>query len=154
MEIKVKSKYLKISPRKLRLAVDLVRGLKADRAREMLAFQNNKSSRMVRGLVISGLAVAKASEIKSENLLISKIVCTDGPRLKRGKPASKRSYMPIKKRQSHLELVLSDVVEKLDKSDREVKDLSMQNAKIKVHLPAVATALQAESDNVKLKNNK
>lgn len=123
MNIKVKSKYLKISPRKLRLAVDLVRGLKADRAKEMLAFQNNKSSRMVRNLVISGLALAKASEISNENLIISRIVCTDGPRLKRGKPASKGAYMPIKKRQSHLELTLSDEILKSPKQLKQLKQL-------------------------------
>lgn len=108
MEIKVKSKYLKISPRKLRLAINLVRGLPADKAKELLTFQNNKSSRMVRALVISAIAVAKASEISDSNLVVSKITCSDGPRLKRGKPASKGSYMPIKKRQSHLEIILSD----------------------------------------------
>lgn len=107
MNITVKSKYLKISPRKLRLAVDLIRGMKAVRAKDTLSFQNNKCSRMVRSLVVSGLSVAKASEISQENLIISRISCSDGPRLKRGKPASKGSYMPIKKRQSHLELVLS-----------------------------------------------
>lgn len=108
MNITVKSKYLKISPRKLRLAVNLVRGMKAEKAKESLTFQNNKGSRLVKSLVISGLAVAKASEIESDALIISRIVCTDGPRLKRGKPASKGSYMPIKKRQSHLEMTLSD----------------------------------------------
>ena len=118
MEIKVKTKYLKISPRKLRLAVNLVRGLSASRARDLLLFQNNKSSRFVRSAILSGIASAKASEVNEEELVISRIVCTDGPRLKRGKPASKGSYMPIKKRQSHIEITLSDekIAKKLTKS--------------------------------------
>mgnify|MGYP001566966323 FL=1 len=108
MEFKIKSRYLKISPRKLRLAVNLIRGMNAKRAHNVLKFQNNKGSTLVANLILSGLSVAKAEEISGDRLIISQIACNDGPSLKRGKPASKGSYLPMKKRQSHLELTLSD----------------------------------------------
>lgn len=108
MEIKVKSKYLKISPRKLRLAADLIRQKNALEAETLLKFQNNSSSKIVYSLLKSALSIAKDSEIDQNKLFLTKILCNQGPRLKRGKPGSKGRVMPIKKRRSHLELVLSD----------------------------------------------
>ena len=108
MEITVKSKYLKISPRKLRLAVNLVRGKNLEQARGVLYLSGIKSSRMVKNLVDSAIAAVKESGSETNKFHINNISCCDGPRLKRGKPASKGSVMPIKKRQSHLFLSVTD----------------------------------------------
>ena len=108
MEITVKSKYLKISPRKLRLAVNLVRGKNLEKARDILFLSNSKSTRMLKCLVDSSIASAKESGLEINKFSIKSIICSDGPRLKRGKPASKGSMMAIKKRQSHMRLTISD----------------------------------------------
>jgi len=108
MEITVKSKYLKISPRKLRLAVNLIRGINLERARNILFLSNNKGSRILKSLVDSAIASVKESNLEINKFFVKTIVCSDGPRLKRGKPASKGSMMAIKKRQSHVVLTISD----------------------------------------------
>lgn len=108
MEITVKSKYLKISPRKLRLAVNLVRGKNLEKARDILFLSNSKGARMLKCLVDSSIASAKESGIEVNKFFVKSITCNDGPRLKRGKPASKGSMMTIKKRQSHMVLTISD----------------------------------------------
>ena len=110
MEISVKSKYLRVSPRKLRPVVNLVRGKNAILSSQKLKFVPNKGAKMVAGLINSALSVVKSSEINPESFIISSIACSDGPRLKRGTPTSKGSMMPITKRQSHLRLTISDVV--------------------------------------------
>ena len=120
MEIKVTSKYLRISPRKLRLVVNSVRGKNAIVAKNILTFQPNKGSKMVLALLESALAVAKSNEVNQDNLSVLSVVCSDGPRLKRGKPASKGSMMAITKRQSHLNLVLSDKIKEVTKKAEKV----------------------------------
>jgi large subunit ribosomal protein L22 len=126
MEIKVTSKYLRISPRKLRLVVNSVRGKNSIVAKNILTFQPNKGSKMVLALLESALAIAKSNEVNQDNLSILSVVCSDGPRLKRGKPASKGSMMPITKRQSHLNLVLSD---KIKEKSSDVEKLAIADKK-------------------------
>lgn len=112
MEITVKSKYLKISPRKLRLSVNLIRGKNIIEAKNFLKFQKNKGSIAVYDLLNSAIAIAKSSEVAEDSFYVTKVLCNDGPRLKRGKAASKGSVMPITKRQSHLILSISDTLKK------------------------------------------
>ena len=108
MEIRVKSRYLHISPRKLRLIIAMVIGKNAQEAEQILRFQTSKGAKMAKNLLGSALAIAKSSEVKEDSFAIRKFICNQGPRLKRGKPGSKGRVMPIARRQSHLELVLSD----------------------------------------------
>lgn len=121
MEIKVKSKYLKISPRKLRLAADLVRRKNAQQAENLLRFQNNSSSKIVYSLLKSALSITKGSEVDQDKLFLTEILCNQGPRLKRGKPGSKGRMMPITKRRSHLVLTLSDIDYKHSKKQENKK---------------------------------
>jgi large subunit ribosomal protein L22 len=141
MEITVKSKYLKISPRKLRLAVNLVRGKNLEKARDVLFLSNSKGARMLKCLVDSSIASAKESGLEINKFSIKSIICSDGPRLKRGKPASKGSMMAIKKRQSHMSLTISDNAsatlpspngkEKTVKLEKDIKEINPEEKKDK-----------------------
>jgi len=128
MEISVKSKYLKISPRKLRLSVNLIRGKNVVKAKNLVKFQKNKGSIAVYNLLNSALTIAKDSEIEENNFCVAKILCNDGPRLKRGKPASKGSVMPITKRQSHLSLTISDTLKKSTTKPAKKKTVSKKTS--------------------------
>lgn len=125
MDVKVSTKYLKISPRKLRLVVNLVRGKDAIKAKEILTFIPKKGARMVVSLLDNALAIVKTSEVSTDGFYIKSIACGDGPRLKRGTPVSKGRMAPITKRQSHLQLVLSDEAKakKEKKNAKEVKEV-------------------------------
>ncbi|MFA5157794.1 MAG: uL22 family ribosomal protein [Patescibacteria group bacterium] len=128
MDVKVKTKYLKISPRKLRLVVNMVRGKKAEKAREILTFTPNKGARMVSTLLDSALSIVKTSEVNGEGFYIKSISCGDGPRLKRGTPVSKGKMAPITKRQSHLQLILSDEAKK--EETKKKKEASKEETKV------------------------
>jgi len=141
MEITVKSKYLKISPRKLRLAVNLIRGKNLEQARDTLYLSHNKGTKMLKNLVDSAIASAKESNSEVNKFFVKTIACSDGPRLKRGKPASKGSMMAIKKRQSHAVLTISDNIvsipssanseKKVEKDREDVKKINSEKKKDK-----------------------
>jgi large subunit ribosomal protein L22 len=138
MEITVKSKYLKISPRKLRLAVNLVRGKNLEQARNILFLSSNKSTRMVKDIISSAIAAVKDTDSEIDKFFIKSIACSDGPMLKRGKPASKGSMMAIKKRQSHITLSISDSIAKIlptanakDNKNENTKNINSEEKKDK-----------------------
>ena len=127
MEVKVKSKYLRISPRKLRPVVNFVRGMNAIEAKAKLQFQPNKGANMIISLLNNALSVVKSSELSQESFVIASIACGDGPRLKRGTPVSKGRMAPIVKRQSHMTLTLTDV-SKLEKIKKDIKPRIVKNS--------------------------
>ncbi|MCX6810817.1 MAG: uL22 family ribosomal protein [Candidatus Berkelbacteria bacterium] len=122
MEIKVKSKYLRISPRKLRPVVNFVRGMNAIEAKSKLKFQPNKGANMIVSLIDNAMSVVKSGDMASESFYVAAIACGDGPRLKRGTPVSKGRMAPIVKRQSHMTLTLSDQAPKLPKKLKAPKE--------------------------------
>lgn len=124
MDITVKSKYLKISPRKLRLAVNLVRGKNVIQAKNVLFLSRNKGAKFTENLIDSAIATAKEADAEVDKFVIKSIACGDGPRLKRGKPASKGSMMAIKKRQSHLTVLISD------NADSSIKKTDLKKQKL------------------------
>ncbi len=110
MEITVKLNHLRISPRKVRLAVNLVRGKKALEAQTLLRFSSVKPAKAVLKLLNSAISSAKNDfQIESENLYISEIFANEGPKLKRFRPVSRGTAHPLWKRNSHVQLTLSEI---------------------------------------------
>jgi len=109
MEIKAKLSYLRISPRKVRLVTDLVRGLKVTDAQNQLRFSVKRGALPVLKLLNSAIANAKHNfGIDLDSLYIEKIIVNTAPMLKRWKARSRGMANPIKKRSSHIELTLKD----------------------------------------------
>ncbi|MCK5061052.1 50S ribosomal protein L22 [Candidatus Parcubacteria bacterium] len=112
MEIKAKAKYVRISPRKMRSVADVIRGLSVDKARDQLTFINKQAVKPINKLVASAIASAEHDfEIEENNLYIKEIRVDEGPTLKRWKPRARGRATPIRKRTSHVDLVLSELVE-------------------------------------------
>ncbi|MBU3934624.1 50S ribosomal protein L22 [Patescibacteria group bacterium] len=110
MEIKVELNYLRITPRKVRQAANLVRGKKVEEAQAFLEFSINKPAKSILKLLNSAVASAKNNfQLESSNLFISKIFVDEGPKLKRWRPVSRGSAHPIWKRESHITLVLAEI---------------------------------------------
>lgn len=102
-------KFVRVSPRKARLVVDLVRGKKVSDALSVLAFTRKKSSKMVYDLVKSAVANAESSKnMDPDNLYISKIFVDGGPTLKRFRPRAMGRATKILKRTSHITVVLKE----------------------------------------------
>ena len=109
MTYKVKAilKKLQNSPKKVRLVADQIRGLNANKAISSLVFVNKKSAQPILKLVKSAIANAENNfNLKKENLYIKEIFANEGPALKRWMPKALGVATPIKKRSTHLNIVL------------------------------------------------
>ncbi len=105
--ITAKLKHLRTSPRKVRLVVDLIRGLDVIVAENQLKFLPKRSAEPVLILLKSAIANALNDfNAVKENLFISKITVDQGPTLKRWMPRAMGRATPIMKRTSHLTIEL------------------------------------------------
>ncbi len=111
MVYQAKLKYLRISPRKVRLVADAIRGKKVDEAQAILNFAVKKGALPVLKLLNSALANAKSASGKTDKLFIAKITVDEGPSMKRVLPRAKGKGDVLKKRSSHITLVLDEIKE-------------------------------------------
>lgn len=108
MQAIAKTKYVRISPRKARLAADIIRGLSAEKASEQLAFCNMKAGRLLKKTLESAIANAETQlDAKREELRVTEVRVDEGPTLKRAISRNKGSRHPILKRTSHFTVVVS-----------------------------------------------
>jgi len=109
MEVKATAKYLRISPRKARQVVDLIRGKSAQEALTILQFIPKKSAEMVYKVLKSAVANAENNyNLDVDQLVVSKAFVDQGPTLKRVRPrAMGRGYL-IRKRTSHITVAVSE----------------------------------------------
>ena len=109
MEAKAVEKFIRISPRKLRYVAEIVRNKSVEQAVGILTFTPKKAASILKKAVES--AAANASEnhdMDEDSLLISKIMVNEGPILKRFRPRARGRASRIRKRTSHLTVVVSD----------------------------------------------
>jgi len=110
MEVRAVAKYVRISPRKARLMMNQIRGKRAEEALNLLAFSPQKSAFLLRKLVNS--AVANATEnagLDVDNLYVKRLFADEGPTLKRFRPRAMGRATRIRKRTSHLTVVLDEI---------------------------------------------
>jgi large subunit ribosomal protein L22 len=112
MEATATLRYLKVSPQKVRLVADLIRGKKVDEALSILRFTKKSSAKDLEKLLRSAVANAENSEAgaDSDDLVVSKIYVNEGPREKRVQPAPMGRAYRIQKRQAHITVHVSDEV--------------------------------------------
>lgn len=111
MDVKAKAKYIRMSPRKVRLVVDLIRGLDMERAYQQLMLVNKAAVKPVKKLLDSAVANAHHNfEIEKENLFIKEIRVDEGPTLQRWMPRAYGRATPILKRSSHISVILGEKV--------------------------------------------
>ena len=109
MEAKATAKYVRVSPRKAGQICDLVRGKNVDEALAIVKFTPKASSVIIEKLLKSAIANAENNNgMKHENLYVAEIFANQGPTLKRIRPAAKGSAVRIRKRTSHITIVLKE----------------------------------------------
>lgn len=107
IEAIAKTKYVRISPRKARLAAGLIRGKNVDDAAAQLNFSNLKAGRLLRKTLDSAIANAETQhEVRREELIVSEVRIDNGPHMKRIKPKNRGGRHPILKRMSHFTVVV------------------------------------------------
>jgi large subunit ribosomal protein L22 len=98
-----------MAPRKVRLVVDLIRGLSVDAALQQLEFCNKSAALPVKKLLKSAIANAEHNhQLDASTLSVAKITADAGITLHRFQPRAHGSAAPIRKRSTHITLILSD----------------------------------------------
>ena len=104
-----KHRYARISPQKIRLIADQIRGLPVDKALDALTFGVTKSSDLMKKVLESAIANAEHNEgADIDELSVSKVFVDEGPTMKRIQPRAKGRANRILKRTSHITVCVSD----------------------------------------------
>ena len=109
MESKAILRYARISPRKVRRVTDLIKGKNAGDAMINLGFFPHRGSDLVAKVLKSAMANAEQKKVADpESMKISKVFIDQGPTMKRMRPRAQGRADVIRKRTSHITLVLQD----------------------------------------------
>ena len=109
-EARATLKYARISSRKVKIVADLIRGKNADEALAIVKFTPKASSEVIEKLLKSAIANAENNHNMTGKLYVAEIFANQGPTLKRIRPAAKGSAVRIRKRTSHITIVLKERV--------------------------------------------
>jgi len=119
MPVTAKLRHLRITPRKVRLVADLMRGKKVEEAQNILNFTIKKAASPLLKLLRSAVANAKNSfRLDESNLYISKILVDEGPKYKRWRARARGSADLIQKKTSHVTIILDEIVKKPPKESK------------------------------------
>ena len=106
---KAMARTVRVSPRKTRLVLDLIRGKNVADAITILKFTPNKAARVVEKVLNSAIANAENNfGLEKANLVVSEAFANEGPTMKRFRPRAKGSASPINKRTTHVTVVVSE----------------------------------------------
>ncbi len=103
-----KHRFARIAPRKARLVVDLVRGLDAAEALDVLKFTNKRAAVFVDKILRSAIANADEAAANTDDVFISEARVDQGPTIKRGRAKDRGRYHVILKRTSHITVAVDE----------------------------------------------
>jgi large subunit ribosomal protein L22 len=122
MEYISTQKFIRISPKKIRVVVAAIKGMSPGKAVEILPYVYKKAAEPLQKTIKSAIANAQMQNAKVEDLQFKEIQIGEGPRLKRGMAAPKGRYHPILKRMSHIRVVLKTSEVKKQKPEKKGKN--------------------------------
>ena len=114
MEFRAEARYMRVSPQKARLVLNLIKGRRVEEARNTLAFTKKRVAATVAKLLQSAvdnanfLSNEKGLDVELDNLYVKHAVANDGPRMKRIRPAPMGRAYHYVRRIAHLEIVLAE----------------------------------------------
>ncbi len=114
MEFRAEMRYLRVSPQKARLVLDLIKGRRVEEARNTLLYTKKRVAAHVGKLLQSALdnanflSAEKNLDVDIDNLYVKSAIANDGPRMKRIRPAPQGRAFRYQRRISHIQLVLAD----------------------------------------------
>jgi large subunit ribosomal protein L22 len=114
MEFKAKARFVRVSPQKARLVLDLIKGRRVEDALNTLTFTNKRIAPRIEKLLRSAvenanyLSAEKNIDVDVDKLYVKHAVANDGPRMKRIRPAPMGRAFRYVRRIAHIELVLAE----------------------------------------------
>jgi large subunit ribosomal protein L22 len=112
MQARAEARYIRISPQKARLVVDLIRGLKANDALVVLQTTNKRIAPTVKKVLQSAIANAndRNTDVDVDALRVTEAYVNEGPRMKRVRPAPMGRAYRIQRRIAHIVVAVGDGV--------------------------------------------
>ncbi|MBU1026872.1 MAG: 50S ribosomal protein L22 [Candidatus Margulisbacteria bacterium] len=118
MRVIARSKWIKISPRKLGLVAKLVRGKLVAEALRLLQFLPNKGARIMEKVIKSAAANAKNNyKMKEEGLVVSEAFANKAVTMRRWQPRARGRIFPINKRTSHVTVYVTSKQDTVSKEE-------------------------------------
>jgi large subunit ribosomal protein L22 len=114
MEFRAEMRYLRVSPQKARLVLDLIKGRKVEEARNTLLYTKKRVAAPIGKLLQSALdnanflSAEKNLDVDIDNLYVKSAIANDGPRMKRIRPAPQGRAYRYQRRIAHIQLVLAE----------------------------------------------
>jgi large subunit ribosomal protein L22 len=109
MEVRARLRFVRVAPRKARLVADLIRGKGSEEALNILTFTKKAAAKTLIKLLKSAIANANQKKtIDIDRLYIKKVTVDQGPTMKRYQPRALGRATMIRKRTSHITLVLDE----------------------------------------------
>ena len=114
MEFKAKARFVRVSPQKARLVLDLIKGKRVEDALTTLMFARKRIAPDIAAMVRSAVQNAdylsgeKGFDVDVDNLYVKSAIANDGPRMKRIRPAPMGRAYHYQRRIAHLEIVLAE----------------------------------------------
>ena len=114
MEARAVAKYIRMSPRKVRQIIDLIRGKSVDEAINLLHFTPRRASgpveKVLRSAVSNALNTEEGTKLDPENFFVKTICVDQGPTMRRYRPGPMGRASLIRKRSCHVTVIVSDGV--------------------------------------------
>jgi large subunit ribosomal protein L22 len=135
MEFRAEMRYLRVSPQKARLVLELIKGRRVEEARNTLLFTKKRVAAHIGKLLQSALdnanflSAEKNLDVDLDNLYVKNAIANDGPRLKRIRPAPQGRAFRYQRRIAHITLVLEERGNGAAREGREVRAAGAGSAK-------------------------
>lgn len=126
-EFRAESRFVRVSPQKARLVLDLIKGRRVEDALNTLLFTKKRIAAQVHKVLRSALDNAnylnteKGIDVDVDNLYVKRAVANDGPRMKRIRPAPQGRAYRYQRRMTHIEIALAEKVRPEGKAAAEPK---------------------------------
>ena len=109
MKVRAQAKYIRQAPNKVRIVLNLVRGLPVGEAEQVLKHLNRRASEPIAKVLKSAVANAEHNHsLDADDLYIVEAYADEGPTLKRFRPRARGRATRIRKRTSHITIVVAD----------------------------------------------
>jgi large subunit ribosomal protein L22 len=156
MEFRAEARYMRVSPQKARLVLELIKGQRVEDARNTLLFTKKRVASTVGKLLQSAidnanfLSTEKGIDVDLDQLYVKSAVANDGPRMKRIRPAPMGRAFRYVRRIAHLEIVLAERNKNGQSLATVVGDEEEKTAKAPVKAKAKASAKKAPAKKKKV----
>jgi large subunit ribosomal protein L22 len=115
MKVRAQAKYVRQSPYKVRRVLDLVRGLPVQEAEDVLRLSARGATEPISKVLRSAVANAEHNHaLDADDLVVAEAYADEGPTLKRYRPRARGRATRIRKRTSHITIVVSDMNEEVN----------------------------------------